>query len=125
MNGVSRKSDERFFPIEVSCSHCNHSLMNKQHQIDDYPSIQITASFGDKHGWCRMSCLVGHYSIDYKYEIPLDTVIHFFCPHCHAELVSTSYCNECEAPMLSMIVREGGMLQICSRRGCRGYQLDL
>jgi len=122
---VSIKTDERLFPIEVSCSHCNHSLMNKDNHIDGYPSIQLTSSFGDKHGWFRFSCLYGSYSVHFEHEIPLDTVIDFFCPHCHSELISTSNCSMCEAQTVSMIVSGGGMFQLCSRRGCPGHQLDL
>jgi hypothetical protein len=31
----------------------------------------------------------------------------------------------CGSPMVPMLVRSGGMLQICSRRGCKGHMLDL
>jgi hypothetical protein len=31
----------------------------------------------------------------------------------------------CGAPMVPMIVRGGGVLQICARRGCRAHMLDL
>jgi hypothetical protein len=55
----------------------------------------------------------------------MDTVVHFFCPHCHAELIASSNCPQCGAPMVPMIVRRGGMVQICSRRGCKEHMLDL
>jgi hypothetical protein len=32
---------------------------------------------------------------------------------------------ECSAPMVPMLVRGGGILQVCSRRGCKGHMLDL
>jgi len=40
-------------------------------------------------------------------------------------LLGGTKCTECEAPMVPMIVRGGGILQICSRRGCKGHMLDL
>jgi len=125
LDRVDIRTDERIFPVEVSCPRCNHSLMDRQKYIDGYPSIRVTVSFGDKHGWVRLSCLYGSYSVDYEYKIPDDTVVHFFCPHCHAELAGISKCPECGAPMVPMIVRGGGMMQICSRRGCKGHTLDL
>ena len=119
------RKDKRIFPVEVSCPHCNHSLMDPSHLIDGYPSIRLTISFGRKHGWVRLSCLYGSYSLESEYEIPMDTIVHNFCPHCHAELARASNCTECGAPMFPMIVRGGGMIQICSRRGCKNHMLDL
>jgi NADH:ubiquinone oxidoreductase subunit E len=125
LDRVDIRSDERIFPIEVSCSRCNHSLMDKSRYIDGYPSIRVTVSFNLKHGWLRLSCLYGSFSVDYEYDVPLDEVVNFFCPHCHAELRSSSLCADCGAPMVPLLVRPGGMVQICSRRGCKGHMLDL
>jgi NADH:ubiquinone oxidoreductase subunit E len=125
LDKVEVKTDQRIFPIEVHCSRCNHSLMDPSHLIDGYPSVRVTISFGDKHGWLKLSCLYGSYAFESEYETPMDTVVHFFCPHCHGELIGASNCPECGAPMVPMIVRRGGMVQVCSRRGCKGHMLDL
>lgn len=125
LDNIKVMSDNRVFPIVVSCSHCNHSLMDDDYLIDDHPSIRVTVSFGRKHGWMRMSCLYGSYNVESKYEIPDKELVNFFCPHCHSELAGAVECSECAAPMAPMIVRGGGILQICSRRGCRGHILDL
>ncbi|MCK4340335.1 MAG: NAD(P)H-dependent oxidoreductase subunit E [Phycisphaerae bacterium] len=125
LDKVEVKGDRRIFPVAVNCSRCNHSLMEPDHLIDDCPSIRVTVSFGRKHGWLRMSSLYGSYSLESKYEIPKDTVLDFFCPHCHADLKGASNCPDCGAPMVSMIVRGGGIVQVCARRGCKGHRLDL
>ncbi len=125
LDRVDITTDERIFPVEVSCPSCNHSLMDRGHYIDGYPSIRVTVSFNLKHGWIRLSCLYGSFSVDYEYEVPTDTVANFFCPHCHAELLGASRCFTCGAPMVPMLVRGGGLVQICSRRGCKGHMLDL
>jgi len=125
LDWVDIKTDERIFPVEVCCPRCNHSLMNRHHYIDGYPSIEVTLSFEDKHGWLRLSCLYGSYSVEFQYMVPKDTVVDFFCPHCSAELIGISTCADCGAPMVPMIVRGGGIVQICSRRGCKGHMLDL
>ncbi len=117
--------DERIFPVEVSCPRCNHTLMDSTFHIDDKPSIRVTISFGDKHGWLRLSSLYGSYNIESEYDIPLETEVHFFCPHCHAELKGAINCPDCGAQMVSMLVRGGGLVQICSRRGCKGHMLDV
>ncbi len=125
LDKVEVKADRRIFPVEVSCPRCNHSLMDPEHLVDGYPAIRVTLSFGPEHGWLRLSCLYGSYTVESEYEIPMDAVVDFFCPHCHAHLVGASSCPECGAPMVPMIVRGGGIVQICSRRGCKGHILDL
>jgi NADH-quinone oxidoreductase subunit E len=117
--------DANVIPLTVSCPRCNHRLMDETHLIDDHPSIRMTASFDRKHGWIRLSSLYGSYNNQSEYEIPMDTIIHFFCPHCHAELGIASNCLSCSAPLVPMIVTGGGMVQICSRHGCRSHMLDV
>ena len=125
LDRVEIDTDQRVFPLEVSCARCNHSLLDPRNVIDGHPSIRITVSFGNKHGWFCLSSLYGSYEVSSEYDIPTDTVVNVFCPHCHAELIGGSKCGECGAPMVPMIVRGGGVVQICSRRGCRGHLLDL
>ncbi len=124
-NKVDVARDKRVFPVELSCPHCNHSLMDRTFDIDGYPSIKMTVSFAHTHGWLRLSCLYGSFNVLSEYDIPMDTVLNFFCPHCHAELMRTSDCPMCGAPMVPMIVRGGGMIQVCARRGCKCHRLDL
>jgi len=124
MDNIDVEGDKRIFPVAVNCPRCNHSLMDSTHLIDGYHSIKVTVSFENMHGWLRLSSLYGSYSVDAEYDIPEDTIVNFFCPHCHTELSSSSACPNCSAPMVPMIVRGGGILQICSRRGCKGHMLD-
>lgn len=118
-------TDQRIFPVKVSCPRCNHSLMDPAHRIDGHPSIRITMSFQHRHGWLRLSSLYGVHSHESEYDIPESTITHFFCPHCHTELNGASSCPECEAPAVPMIVSTGGMVQICSRQGCHWHRLDV
>jgi hypothetical protein len=99
--------------------------MDPNHPIDEAPSVRVTAAFDGQHGWVRLSSLYGSPAMESEHEIPLDTLVNFFCPHCHAELRGASNCPECGAPMVAMIVRAGGIVQICARRGCKGHMLDL
>ena len=120
--------DPRVFRIEVGCPSCNHGLMDPSFAIEGHPSIRLTVSFGDKHGWLRLSSLYGRYNVFSEYEIPPESVVEFFCPHCHATLISSWKCTNCEAPMVAMIVRGGGTVRICSRLGCIGansHMLDV
>lgn len=116
---------ERTIPVEVSCPHCNRSLMMHEHLIDGQPSIHVTVSFEREHGWLRLSSLYGSHNLESEHEIPHDTVPHFFCPRCHAELRSTKPCVRCEAPMIPLFVQRGGIIHFCSRQGCKEHMLDL
>jgi NADH-quinone oxidoreductase subunit E len=125
LDTVEAHADERIFPLEVSCARCNHSLMDAEHPLDGYPSIRVTLAYNGVHGHIRLSSLYGSFKVEAHEEIPVDTVVDFFCPHCHAHLIGSSDCPECRTPMVPMIVRGGGIVQICSRRGCKGHILDV
>lgn len=119
------KYDRRIFPVQVNCPRCNHSLMDPEHTIDGYPSIRVTISFGRQHGWHRLSSLYGSYNFESEHYRSLGIVAHYFCPHCHSELIGTAECPECGTTMVPMIVRGGGMAQVCPRRGCKGHMFDV
>jgi len=125
LDNVEVNTDQRIFPVEVSCARCNHSLMDPEHPVDGHPSIRVTLAFDGVHGHIRLSSLYGSYNVESDQEIPIGTVADFFCPHCHAHLTGSSNCPECSTPLVPMIVRGGGIVQICSRRGCKGHILDL
>jgi hypothetical protein len=125
LDAVEVEGDQRVFPVEVSCARCNHTLMDPRHVIDGLPCIRVTVSFSNKHGWMALSSLYGSYKVASEHEIPHDEILNMFCPHCHAELIGGGRCGDCGAPMVPMIVRGGGVVQICSRRGCRGHMLDV
>ncbi|MFH1687050.1 MAG: NAD(P)H-dependent oxidoreductase subunit E [bacterium] len=125
LDTVEIDSDQRVFPLEVSCARCNHSLMDSRHLVDGHPAIRVTASFGSNHGRLLLSCLYGSHKVESQHELPDDTIIQLFCPHCHAELIGSAKCTECSASMVPMIVRGGGIVQICTRSGCKGHMLDL
>jgi len=122
---IKAGEDGSTFPIEVSCPRCNHSLMDADFAIDGRSSIRCSISFDGQHGWLRLSSLYGSLNIGAECEIPAGAVVRFFCPHCHAQLVGSSACSQCEAPMVPLMVRGGGVVQICSRRGCENRALDL
>ena len=125
LDRVEIEGDERVFHLKVRCPRCNRSLLDHQFLIDNYPSIRITASFQQKHGWLRLSSLYGSYNIESEYELPINVVLNLFCPHCHTELMGITDCPECGAPMVPLIVEGGGTIQICPRRGCKGHLLDI
>jgi len=122
---VDLYNDQRVFPVNVSCARCAHSLMDPRQTVDGYPSIRVTVAANNKYGWLLLSSLYGSYNLASEYEIPAGSMIEFFCPHCHAQLIGGSRCGDCGAAMIPMMINGGGTLQFCSRRGCKGHALDL
>jgi len=119
------EKDKRIFPINVNCPHCNHSLRDETFSIDGQPSILVIISYNHRQGWLRFSCLYGSYNFACEFDVPADSVAAFICPHCNVEFHSTLDCSICAAPMVPMFIDGGGIVQICSRRGCKNHLLDL
>ena len=119
------EKDERIFPVHVSCPHCNRSLKDETLAIDGHPSICVTISSDHKQGWLRLSCLYGSYNFASEFDVSTGSVVSFLCPHCGVEFPSTLDCSVCAAPMVPMLIDGGGIVQICSRCGCKNHMLDL
>jgi len=125
LDKIELSSDQRVFPIEVHCPRCNHGLMDAHHLLDGYPAVRVTIACEGQHGWLTLSSLYGSYNTASEFPIPSDCVAQFFCPYCHSELVGISKCPICSATMVPLIIRGGGLVQICPRRGCKGHLLDV
>ena len=122
-------SDSCFFPVQVACSRCNHSLMDDEVFIEGFPSIRVTFSSGHDHGPLRLSSVYGshkvHFEGDFDMKIPEDSILQLFCPHCHTELIGATDCPECGIKMVPLFIKGGGTVQICPRTNCRGHLLDV
>ena len=117
-------SDE-IMTLHALCPHCNRSLMSSDQMLDGHPMVQVTVSFGRKHGWMLLSSVWGDHRIKSEYEIPEDTLVNFFCPICHTELRSPRLCPKCDAPTIPLLNKKGGIIKICSRLGCDEHMFDL
>jgi len=118
-------NDPRFFPVAVRCGLCNRSLMDPGRLIDGHPSVHLTAAYAGEQGPVRFSSLYGSYAVEYDLDIPSDAATDFSCPHCGGALRGDASCPECDNPMAPMLVEGGGLVQICTRRSCKGHTLDL
>jgi len=125
LEGTRPEDSETVFPLEVSCPRCNHSLMDPGTPVDGLASIGVTVDFQNVFRPVNLSPLYGSFDSAGGAEIPEGAVCEFSCPHCHRRLDGPLRCGQCGAPMIPMIVRGGGMVQFCARRGCREHRLDL
>ena len=113
-----------FLSLNVTCIHCNRSLMVSEEVIDNKPSIKLGIKVEDQSGFIYLSSLWGSYN--YNCEIPLssDMIAQFYCPHCKKKLISDNECTICHAPMIPFILDIGGRVNICSRIGCKNHFLE-
>jgi hypothetical protein len=87
--------------------------------------VRLNASVKDAHrdGEVRLSAIFGEYSIETDLEIPAGALVEFRCPACDQSLMLPTPCKMCGAPMASLNLKDGGYVEICSRRGCTGHTL--
>jgi methionyl-tRNA synthetase len=110
--------------VNVKCPHCGKSFMEEGHKIDGHPSVKLLIEHEKKKGSLHLSSLYGSYNIETEVFVPEKRIAQFFCPHCQAELKSTRLCELCQAPMVAMNFEGGGIIQICSRRGCKKHLIE-
>jgi len=124
-NGTQEQDPEETLVLHALCPHCNRSLMSHDHKLDGQPMIHVTACCQEQHGWLRLSSVLGDHRIQSEHLIPDEALVDFFCPRCHAELRSPRLCPSCDAPTLPLLNKKGGIITVCSRRGCDEHALDL
>ena len=110
--------------VQVKCPFCRQSLMDEDEMIDDLPSIKVFIQFSDKKGFLYLSSIYGSYTIRSEVHIPLNEIVLFFCPHCRSSLLTNTLCEKCQVPMAAFELRQGGKVQICSKRGCKKHIIE-
>ena len=110
--------------VNVKCPYCRNSLMNEEKHIDGYPSVKTKIQHRDKTGLLYLSSIFGSYNIISEIYVDKDEIVLFFCPECGASLLLKDSCEECKAPLAYLELKNGGTVQICSRRGCKYHFMD-
>lgn len=108
----------------VKCPKCGKSLMNPARRLDAKPSVMITISYAGKNAPLYLSSLYGSYAVETSVSVPLGKIAGFRCPHCKTDLKSTRKCDRCGGQMVAFDLKQGGQVQICSRRGCKKHVLE-
>jgi ssDNA-binding Zn-finger/Zn-ribbon topoisomerase 1 len=110
--------------VNVKCPYCRQSLMDEEKTIDGLPSIKVSIQFHDKKGLLYLSSIYGSYTISSEIRIPIDEIVLFFCPHCQSSLLTNNLCEKCHVPMATFELKQGGRVQICSKRGCKKHMIE-
>ena len=98
--------------------------MDLEKQIDGYPSVKIKIQHHDKTGTLYLSSVFGSYNIISDIYVPKEEIVLLFCPNCNASFLLKDLCEECKAPLAFLELKNGGTVQICSRRGCKYHFMD-
>ncbi|MEW6013100.1 MAG: hypothetical protein AB1602_06845 [Elusimicrobiota bacterium] len=110
--------------VNVKCPHCGKSLMDKKRLIDSKPSIAVKLTYAGKRAMLYLSSVYGSYKVETEIDVPKSKIAGFRCPHCDGDLKSTRKCDICNAQMVAFDLKEGGQVQICSRRGCKKHIVE-
>ncbi len=111
--------------LRIKCPVCGKSLMDDSREIDGNPSICVLGEVAGRKGKIWLSSLYGSYNVEFQHDVVAEgDMTAFFCPECGEELKSTRSCELCDAPMVPFGFAEGGIVQICSRRGCKRHLVE-
>ncbi len=109
---------ERYVSISVKCPHCGESLMNDQKPLNGKPSIMLMIKNRGESGNLYLCSNYGCYDQQSEIYISKGEIVSFYCPNCKTDLSTEVKCEECGAPMVTMDIKSGGRVSICSRKGC-------
>lgn len=110
--------------VSLKCPHCKRSLMDPGKKLEESASVSVRLTYAGRNAPLYMSSRYGSYSLESGLSVPIGKIAGFRCPHCRADLKSTRKCEICAAQMVAFELKEGGQVQICSRRGCKKHLLE-
>jgi len=104
--------------LETACPNCHAHLTEGQR-------VHLDGYVKDTHqdGAVYLSAVFGDSAVESDLAVPDGTTVEFRCPVCDGSLMLEMPCRLCGAPMASLALLPGGVLEFCSRRGCKGHAL--
>jgi methionyl-tRNA synthetase len=96
-------------------------LMDAERLLHGKPSIKLNIESNNKRGTIRLCSLYGCYDHECDINLTEQEVARFYCPHCNQQLISKDKCDDCDAPMVPMLLEIGGKVFFCSRKGCKKH----
>ena len=109
--------------LKVKCPECKNSLMDHARYLNAKPSIKLDIQISGKKGTINLCSTYGCYDHASNIDIVMGDTGKFSCPACSKNLQGTDTCDICSAPMVDMILAQGGKISICSRAGCKKHYL--
>ncbi len=110
--------------LSVKCIHCDASLMDDRVQFNGHASVKVNVETEHDRGVLWMSSVYGDYDKKLSIDVDDGEIVGMFCPHCNKELSTVELCRFCEAPMVEFVIRAGGVVLVCSRKGCTNHHIE-
>jgi len=107
--------------LEVQCPFCMKSFMCEDHKLHGKPSIKLNIMTPKQRGTIHLCSVYECFDHVSDIEISDKTIVEFTCPHCNKELLVKEECKICGAPMVSLTLKTGGRVNVCSRKGCSNH----
>jgi hypothetical protein len=115
--------EKKEISLFIKCPLCGKSLMDNDLLLGNKPSVKINIQTTEDRGILHLCSVYGCILKKMDIHVEEGEVVDMFCPHCNKDLSSNEKCEECEAPMVSFVIRAGGVVRICSRNGCTNHHI--
>ncbi len=104
--------------MELFCPQCSAPLT-------DGGRVRLDAHVKEtlQDGEMILSAVFGDYTVETDLTLAEGYIVEFGCPKCDRSIMLNVTCKLCGAPMASLNLREGGYVEFCCRRGCKGHAL--
>ncbi len=109
--------------LSVKCPHCEASLMDEHHLINNKPGIRLAIETPImQRGMIWLSSIYGDFNYSCEFPLKEGDIVTITCPHCKENLRKKKIeCDACGAPIVALNIDIGGRVNICSRVGCRNH----
>lgn len=109
---------ERYVSVSIKCPYCHKSLMREDKIVNGKPSIHVRIENRGEEGDLFLCSSYGCFDHQSELSVVRDEIVNFSCPKCGKGLNTKNLCEVCGAPMVSLNLAIGGMVNLCSRKGC-------
>lgn len=103
--------------LETVCSACHHPLNDGEWIV-----LKLRLP-GKGEGTISLSAYFSDYSVKLPFFIEEGVLGSFSCPHCSATLNTNKHCQVCQAPLFTLGIKTGGIIDVCTRKGCKAHAL--
>lgn len=109
--------------LRTKCPHCGESLMDNETKLHAVPTIKLNIEVAKKRGTLRLCSVYDCHDQLCDIELEEGAIARFYCPHCNQQLISNDECDDenCNAPMITLVLEKGGKVFFCSRKGCDNH----
>jgi hypothetical protein len=104
-----------------------HQLISSEKTINGYPAIKMKVKKRDQEGIIYIDPVYGSFkNIEEGIKLHKGDVVGFYCPECGISLRAVGEtCQLCSSPMFYASLPGGGIIELCSKKGCYYHKLKI